>query len=115
TYSALPGISTAWCQLPLSTAAVEVSAPAPSSFPVLVIHKIGVAPVVEHPVLQVPGRVCVSPSSPPDAALVLNQTLNPRLVVELVTTRSLPVAELHELSDVAAVHQISSIGIHELV
>ena len=114
TYSAFPGISTAWCQLPLSTAAVDVSAPAPSSFPALVIHRIGVAPVAEQPVLQVPGRVSVSPSSTPDAVVVLNHRLNPRLVVELVTTRLLPVAELQELSCDAVVHQISSTGIHEL-
>ena len=113
-YSACPGISTAWCHLPSSTAVVDASPPAPSRSPELVIHRIGVAPVAEQPVLQVPGRVCVSPSSTPDAAVVLNHTLNPRLVVELVTTLLLPVAELQELSCDAVVHQISSTGIHEL-
>src|ERR1700722_7655573 len=75
TYSACPGMSTAWCHLPSSTAAGDVSAPAPASWPALVIHITGVALVAEQPVVQLPGRVPVSPSSTPDAVDVLNHTL----------------------------------------
>jgi hypothetical protein len=77
-----------------------------------VIHRSGVAFVVEHGV-HPPGKNPVKPSTTPDAVDVLNHTLNPRLVVEGVTIRLLPVAGMHELV-VAAVHHAPSIGIYEL-
>ena len=66
----------------------------------------GVAPVSAQPVVQLPGRLVVSPSSTPDAVDVLNHTLKPRLVVELVTMRSLPAAGMQELVCEGVVHQV---------
>ena len=61
------------------------------------------------PVTQLPGRVPVRPSRTPDGVDVLNHTPKPRLVVDGVTMRLLPLTGMQELV-AADVHQVPSIG-----
>src|SRR5689334_21857505 len=63
------------------------------------------------------GRAEVSPTSAPEAALVLNQTLTARLpaAVALFSTRPVSAIWEHELTWPGVVHQAPSSGMNELV